>query len=591
MSQIQQVKEATNILEIIGERIQLQRSGANWRAVCPFHSEKTPSFFVSDTLQRYKCFGCGESGDVFTFLEKFDQMTFYEALEELAGKAGITLEQKTRSQDDDRRAEQIEVLELAKEYYHYLLTKHRVGEPARQYLKERGINNQSTRLFQLGFAPEGWDGLLNYLTKKKKYHPQLLADVGLVVSGQNGRYYDRFRGRVIFPLKDHRGRVVGFSGRLLDASAKEAKYINSPETALYHKSELLYGWSELKSHIKQAESIIVTEGEFDVISSAQSEVNNVAAIKGSALTDQHARLIKRLASQVLLALDTDSAGIEATKRAIRVLEPHDLELRIVQISAGKDPDELARHDPAAWRQVVKQSISAYQFLIDTALNQHDASKAQDKKKIIQELSGVLTAIESQVEQEYYVKFLAHRLNTKSDLLLSDLKKFALKPGSRLAIQHQEAKDEMAVAPVLTRHQKLERYAVFLLLKSKPDLRSQRAGKLVNIISQLPELKPLVEWLSQVLAEDVFKEQVLKLAVDQQELLMAIWLDPEYSRLAESIDLAEEWRQNFTDLQILFNQTRKKAITKQLEVLDTKLSKTPQEEQAQAKLLEELSQIK
>ncbi|MFH1967059.1 MAG: DNA primase [Patescibacteria group bacterium] len=590
MSQIQQVKEATNILEVIGERIQLQRSGSNWRAVCPFHSEKTPSFFVSDTLQRYKCFGCSESGDAFTFLEKFDQMTFYEALEELAQKAGITLEKRTRNQDDDRRAEQIAVLELAKEYYHYLLLKHRVGEPARQYLKKRGITSESVRLFQLGFAPDSWDGLLNYLTKKKKYPSQLLEDVGLVVRGRAGRLYDRFRGRVIFPLKDHRGRVVGFSGRMLKAEAKEAKYINSPETALYHKSALLFGWSELKSHIKQANSVIVTEGEFDVISSTQAGVNNVVAIKGSALTDQHAQLIKRLASQVLLALDTDNAGIEATKRAIQVLEPHDLELRIVQVSSGKDPDDLARQDPSAWRQAVKHSISAYQFLIETALNQHDATKAQGKKQIIQELAVVLTAIESQVEQEFYLKLLAEKLNTKPDLLLNDLKKYAQKPGLRRANQRSE-KEEVAVASTLTRHQKLERYAVFLLLKSKSDLRSRRSGELVDLISQLPELKPLVSWLNQVTVEDVFKEQASRLAVDQQELLMAIWLDPEYGRLSESVDLAEEWRQNLVDLQALFNQTRKKTITQQLGVLDIKLTKTPQEEQVQTELLEELAKIK
>ena len=336
--------------------------------------------------------------------------------------------------------------------------------------------------------------------------------------------------------------------------------------------------------------MIVTEGEFDVISSTQAGVNNVVAIKGSALTDQHAQLIKRLASQVLLALDTDNAGIEATKRAIQVLEPHDLELRIVQVSSGKDPDDLARQDPSAWRQAVKHSISAYQFLIETALNQHDATKAQGKKQIIQELAVVLTAIESQVEQEFYLKLLAEKLNTKPDLLLNDLKKYAQKPGLRRANQRSE-KEEVAVASTLTRHQKLERYAVFLLLKSKPDLRSRRSGELVDLISQLPELKPLVSWLNQVTVEDVFKEQASRLAVDQQELLMAIWLDPEYGRLSESVDLAEEWRQNLVDLQALFNQTRKKTITQQLGVLDTKLTKTPQEEQVQTELLEELAKIK
>ena len=591
MSQIQQVKEATDILEIIGERIQLQRSGANWRSPCPFHSEKTPSFFVSDTLQRYKCFGCGESGDVFTFLENYDQMTFYEALEDLASKAGITLEKQTRSHEDDRRALQIEVLELAQNYYHYLLTKHKVAQPARDYLKERGINNQSIRLFGIGYAASGWDELLTYLTKKKQYPPQLLEEVGLVVRGRGGRVYDRFRGRVIFPLKDHRGRVVGFSGRLLDATAKEAKYINSPETALYHKSKLLFGWSELKSHIKKAETAIVTEGEFDVISSAQVGVNNVVAIKGSALTSDHAKLIKRAAGQVILALDTDDAGIEATKRAIKVLEPLDLELRIVQVPEGKDPDDLARNDAKAWREAVKKSISAYQFLIDTAIAQHDVTQARGQKEIIKELSLVLTGMESKVEQEYYLKKLAVKLNTKPDLLLSDLRKYAQKSGLKTRTAGSEKSSSPPNHAKLNRHQKLERYAFFLLLKLKQDERASRADELVAVMGQLQEIKPLVAWLGKVTDEDVFKQQVQKLGVDQQELLMSIWLDPEFQKLAESINLEEEWQQTLSSLSSYFKQSKKKEISARLKALDAKHEKTQAEEEEQEQFLAELAKLK
>lgn len=241
MSQIQAVKDATDIVEIIGSKLQLQRSGSYFRSVCPFHSEKSPSFFVSESMQRYKCFGCGESGDVYTFLEKYEGMTFHEALQFLADKAGIKLDSYRPSQEDDERKQILEALDLAKEYYHYLLTQHKIGELARDYLKTRGSNSQSIKIFQLGFAANSWDGLVKYLHHKKKYSHEILLKAGLILN-KGGRYYDRFRNRIIFPLKNHRGQVVGFSGRTLDKDPKSAKYINSPETLLYHKKEMLYAF-------------------------------------------------------------------------------------------------------------------------------------------------------------------------------------------------------------------------------------------------------------------------------------------------------------------------------------------------------------
>ena len=293
MSQVQEVKEATEIVEVIGLRVSLTRSGKYFKGNCPFHSERSPSFFVDEVLQRYKCFGCGESGDVINFLEKYEGMSFGEALEELAQKAGITLKKYKKSKDDIVTDEILEVLSLARQYYNYLLTEHKSGDVARKYLKNRKVTSESIKLFQMGYALEQWDGLIKFLHNQKKYSLSILEQAGLVIKGRNHRYYDRFRGRIIFPLKDHRGRVVGFSGRKIDGDEKDAKYINSPETILYHKSKMLFGFSELYQEIRKAEFIVVVEGEFDVVSSTQAHMNAiVASIPVARCCAEHSRSCK-----------------------------------------------------------------------------------------------------------------------------------------------------------------------------------------------------------------------------------------------------------------------------------------------------------
>ncbi|MBP7774697.1 DNA primase, partial [Candidatus Woesebacteria bacterium] len=237
MSQVQAVKDAHNIIDVIGSYLQLQHAGSNYRGLCPFHSEKSPSFFVSETMQRYKCFGCGKTGDIFTFLQDYEGLTFYESLESLAQKAGITLEASIKpSQEDIQKKELLVLLDQARAYYHYLLTEHEVGAAAREYLKERGITSESIQQFQLGYALPTWDGLTTYLTEKKDFPADLLLHSGMAIKGKHGSY-DRFRHRIMFPLKNARGQVVGFSGRVFaaDSPKEEPKYINTPETQLYHK--------------------------------------------------------------------------------------------------------------------------------------------------------------------------------------------------------------------------------------------------------------------------------------------------------------------------------------------------------------------
>ncbi len=426
MSQIQEIKERVDLVEIVGERVKLQRSGKNYRGLCPFHSEKSPSFFVSPDLQTFKCFGCGKQGDVFTFLEEYERLTFREGLELLAKKVGIELINDTFDPQEQMRQRVLAALDAAQKYFAYLLNEHKVGEAGRAYLKNRQTTASTIKNFGLGFAADGWDHLTTYLTKKKKFTTEELIAAGLVIEGKNNRVYDRFRNRVMFPLHDHRGRVVGFSGRTLAADVKEAKYINSPETMVYHKRNLLFGYTQNLNAIREKEAAIVVEGEFDVLSSMQAHVKNVVAVKGSALATEQIRLLSRVAKTIYLSLDADSAGIEATKRAIEAVQGFEIALRVIPVAGGKDPDDLARQNPAQWRELVKQHQAAFDYLLVQVSKQHDLKSAAGQRAVSDELLGLVLKVEHPVERNFYLQKLGETLSTPVHVLEDQLNRLQRK---------------------------------------------------------------------------------------------------------------------------------------------------------------------
>lgn len=578
MSQIQEVKVATDIVQLISERITLQRSGANWRGLCPFHSEKSPSFFVSEQLQRYRCFGCGESGDVFTFLEKYEGMTFAEALQYLADRAGITLTKQTFTDEDEQRKRLLEILNLAREYYYYLLTEHEVGKKALAYLKERGTTQESIKVFQLGYSLPSWDGLLKYLNHKKHYSMEDIHASGLLVKNQTGRSYDRFRDRLMFPLTDHRGRVVGFSGRVLDSAVKEAKYINTPETLLYHKSQLLYGFSQLYQNIRKENEVVVVEGEFDVISSAQAHVNNVVAVKGSALTEEHMRLLSRTVEKVLLCFDTDSAGLEATRRAIAVAKPFGIELRVLDFGeeTQKDPDELARTNPQHWRQVVRSSISVYEFLMRAAVSEQDVSTPEGKRKVVNQLAPIFSQISHAVEKEYYIKKLAETLQVKESTLQTDLQKFGVM-GERKKVARKNAnepEEQITKEQPLSRRVRLEQYLLFLLFQAAPSQMPTFLRQVVEFEWQVPAAKQLVASLAKQSADKNWSLQTFAqgLAEDLQQRLFEITAEEEFLRIINDLDrdkeYSKEWNKTWADIQQLQLSDRKAVISARISELES-----------------------
>ncbi len=593
MSQIRQIKEAADIVAVIGERLNLSRSGAYYRGLCPFHSERSPSFFVNQTMQRYKCFGCGETGDVYTFLEKYDGMSFYEALKYLADEQGVQLETFHKTSDDSERDEILAALSLAKEYYHFLLTEHKAGEPGRVVLKGRGISKDSIKLFQLGYALPAWDGLLTFMNGKKKYSMVVLEKAGLILKGNSGRYYDRFRGRIMFPLRNHRGQIVGFSGRVLEKSEKEAKYINSPETMVYHKSKMLYGLSELYQQIRKAGHIVIVEGEFDVISSAQAHVDTVAAIKGSALTTDHAKLLGRTVQTVLLALDTDAAGVAATKKAIITLRETTLDLKVVVLPKGKDPDDLARSDPKLWRESVNSAIPAYEFVIRATCKQFDQKTGDGKRKIMAELAPLLSGIPHAVEQEHYIREVAELLGVKQDSVRADMEKF--KHGKQFGQSTNQKIAEPESKPIskATRRQVLEQLCVFLLLHLSGTSFATWSAKLSTVQFSTPGIADLVKQLKQNSSDFDLAAFNRSLADDQQLLLFEITTDPQHIVLKEApkgFHPEPELASSFAELQQEIRKIEVQELTRELTELDTNSQKTPEQEARQEELLRKIVQL-
>ncbi|MFZ2206705.1 MAG: DNA primase [Microgenomates group bacterium] len=415
-SAIEKLKERIDIVELIGSYVQLKKAGRNFKGLCPFHQEKTPSFVVSADRQLWRCFGsCGIGGDALAFFMKIENVSFPEALQDLAQKYGVEIE--TRHIDNavaDSKKRLILANQRAAEFYHYILTTSPIGKPARDYLEKRGVSEKIIKTFQLGYAPSSWDSLSRFLISKKFTSTELVAS-GLGVQKQYGSsVYDRFRGRLMFPLKDHRDTPVGFSGRLLNNENQEAKYVNTPETTLYHKRSMLFGLNITKDAVKKENKIILVEGEFDMITPYQYGVSTIAAIKGSALTTEHLLLIKRFTNRVFLALDADKAGEEAIRRAIEVAEPMGFELGVIQIEGGKDPDEAMRTNEIEFKKTLEKPIPVYDFLMSLFIKKYPPTDPFNKKQIGDEMAPFLFGITNPIVQSYYVKQLAKVLDVSEE---------------------------------------------------------------------------------------------------------------------------------------------------------------------------------
>ena len=422
--QVEEIKRKTDIVGVVGSYVALKKMGRHHKGLCPFHSEKTPSFMVNEEMGLYKCFGCGAGGDVIKFLMEIEGIEFREALERLAEKAGVKLVSRRRD-DNDERTKMLEVMDLAARYYHWLLMEGNAGEAAREYLRGRKINEKLIETFNIGFAMQSWEGVVNYLIKKKGYSEELLEKVGLVSrKSKDGGVYDKFRGRIMFPLQDAGGKVVGFTGRILPSLAKddEPKYMNSPETALYHKSRMLYGFFQAKKAVREKRRAILVEGQMDCISSFASGITETVAVGGTALTEDQVELLARLADKIYLSMDADEAGSVAIKRSVELAEKRGMSIKVVQIEGGKDPDEIARKSPEKWRELVEKSVDVYEFIMTAAFKKFDATKVEGIKKITEEVVPFLAKIENGVVREVWAKRLADKIGVATKGVIGEIEK-------------------------------------------------------------------------------------------------------------------------------------------------------------------------
>jgi len=458
---VEEIKKRIDIVDFIGSFILLKKTGRNFKAICPFHQEKTPSFIVSPERQIWHCFGaCNDGGDIIKFLMKWENLTFFEALKELAKKSGVQIKKidfEDRSWEKKKRF--LAMNQLAADFFQFVLLKTNYGKKALDYLSQRKIKAPTIKTFNLGYAPMSWNSLYSFL-KKKKYEEEEMLENGLLVRSEKNSFYDRFRGRLIFPIYDSRGNIIAFSGRTLIENDKEAKYINSPETPLYHKRETLFGFHLAKDAIKKANNVYIVEGEFDMISPYQAGFYNFVAIKGSALTKEQLMILKRYTERITLTLDADISGLEAIKRGIEEAEKFDFDINVVVLDFAKDPDEAVKTNFKKFNDLIKTPIGVYDFLIDFTLKKYPEKTAYNKKKISEELIPYLSGIKNNVVQSHYIKKLSSLLEVTEQSIQNLIKRNLFNKKRRLEFIPLKKSDDKQSHMVL-----VERYLLSFIFQN------------------------------------------------------------------------------------------------------------------------------
>ena len=395
---VDEIKSRCNIVDVIGQVVPLKKTGSNYKGVCPFHNEKTPSFVVSETKQIYTCFGCGATGDVIEFVEKYYNLEFKEAIEKIAGQYGIEL--KNTTQSDGRREELYEINRDAATFFYKAFIKS--NNTGYNYMMKRGIDIQTLKKFGVGYADPEWDSLYNYF-KEKGTNVNLLIELGLV-SESKGKYFDKYRNRIMFPIINTRGKIIGFGGRAIGDDLP--KYLNSPESKVFMKKNNLYGINLTRQEIDKEDYAILVEGYMDVISLYESGIRNVCASLGTALTENQAKLLKRYTKNVVLSYDADSAGQNASLRGMDILYNEDCKVKVLQVSDGKDPDEFVRKKgKEAFMKLVKEALPYADYKLHLIKNKFDISTTEGSIDLLKESAKILKEL-TPIEAEAYIKKLA-----------------------------------------------------------------------------------------------------------------------------------------------------------------------------------------
>ncbi|OHB13457.1 MAG: DNA primase [Candidatus Zambryskibacteria bacterium RIFCSPLOWO2_12_FULL_45_14] len=438
------IKEKLDIREIVSQYVKLEKAGQSFKARCPFHNEKTPSFFVSPVRQSFYCFGCGAKGDIFTFVQEIEGLEFREALKFLAERAGVELEYQ-RGESKTEKDKLFGVLEEATSFFEKELTG---NKPALAYITSRGINEETIKKWRIGYASGEWRLLYSHL-QSLGYDKEVILKAGLVKLKEGGEPYDVFRDRIIFPLSDQNGRVIAFSGRAFSKET-EPKYLNSPDTALFTKSEVLYGLDKAKESIRKQDYAVLVEGQMDLVLSHQAGVLNTVAASGTAFTQAHLERLRRLSSRIILAFDGDSAGEKAAEKASELGISLGFEVKVADVPEGEDPAEIVKKNPQEWKEVLRQSLPAVEFFFNK-IEGKEKDRRKLGKQIEKKILPMIKLVRSAIEQSHFVSMLSKRTGIKEEILWEDLRRVERKQDPR---RIEEPRLDKKV-PILSQREQIE----------------------------------------------------------------------------------------------------------------------------------------
>lgn len=421
-STLQDIKDRLDIVELISSYIPVKKSGTNFKATCPFHNEKTASLMISPQKQIWHCFGCGEGGDVFGFVMRYENLEFREVLQQLAQRAGVTLPERSPEAGQDKKISEdlIRINNFTAKFYHkQLLTA--TPPTALEYLIGRGLNTKTVENWEIGYAPDSFDALIKAL-QAKQVDSQSALLAGVVAKNDRGNIFDRFRDRITFPIHNFYGDVVGFSARVLPSGNEEtAKYINSPETPVYSKSKVLFGLYQAKSAIRKADEAVVVEGQMDTISAHQAGFDNTVATSGTAMTEDHLRLIGRLTKNLKFCFDADAAGLQALRRAGELALSMGFRIKVIDLKTAKDPDELILNSPGQWKKVVQDAVWFTDYYMQIAETQFTFGSLEQKQYLTEQVIPLLKYVSNPLEQGHYIRLMSERFAVTENELLSALK--------------------------------------------------------------------------------------------------------------------------------------------------------------------------
>jgi DNA primase len=572
MGIIDQIKEKLDIVEVIGEYIKLTKAGANYKALCPFHKEKTPSFMVSPERQIWHCFGCHRGGDIFKFVMQYENVDFPEALRILAKKAGVELKR-----EDPLIQNQIsklyEIYEAATLFFEEQLKKH---AEVLAYLKKRGLNNETIETWQLGFALNQRDALFRFLLQKKfKIEDILLSGLVIKSTQQSDSYFDRFRNRIIFPIFNHQDRIVAFTGRIFGESDNEPKYLNSPESPIFNKSQILYGFSKTKKDIREANSVILVEGQMDFLMSWQNGIKNVVATSGTALTEDHLKILKRLTKNLIIGYDIDEAGRLAAERAIDMARSLDFQVKIISLPEGyKDIADFALEHPEKLKEIIKEAEDAGEYYYRKALTQFNLEELSEKRKAIEFLLSKIAWIENPVERAEWLKRIAEGFDIREEFLQESLEKIKNDLNKKSIAPVAEGRNIIADNMAKTRHELLSERAVALALKLQVERR-------------------VLEEISNFLVEE--HQKLVRFILDSSESKLnneSVWESLGYLNLLADYEFADEemdWHLEFEKISL---ELKKEFLRRNIELTTYKLkeAEAKNNEEEISRYLEELNKL-